>query len=35
MQSYDIAVVGGGMVGLAFAAALKETTLKIVVIEGN
>ncbi|MGC3834618.1 FAD-dependent 2-octaprenylphenol hydroxylase [Moritella viscosa] len=35
MQSYDIAVVGGGMVGLAFAAALKETTLKVVVIEGN
>ncbi|MFT5880843.1 MAG: 2-octaprenylphenol hydroxylase [Moritella sp.] len=35
MQSYDIAVVGGGMVGLAFAAALKDTTLKVVVIEGN
>lgn len=35
MQSYDIAVVGGGMVGLAFAAALKGTALKIVVIEGH
>ncbi len=35
MQSYDIAVVGGGMVGLAFAAALKGSTLKVVVIEGN
>lgn len=35
MQSYDIAVIGGGMVGLAFAAALKDTALKVVVIEGN
>ena len=35
MQSYDIAVIGGGMVGLAFAAALKDSALKIVVIEGN
>ncbi len=35
MQSVDIAIVGGGMVGLALAAALKETDLRIAIIEGR
>lgn len=35
MQSVDIAIVGGGMVGLALAAALKETDLRIAVIESR
>lgn len=35
MQSVDIAIVGGGMVGLAMAAALKNTDLRIAVIEGR
>ncbi|OIQ24309.1 FAD-dependent 2-octaprenylphenol hydroxylase [uncultured Vibrio sp.] len=35
MQSVDIAIVGGGMVGLALAAAFKETDLRIAVIEGH
>ena len=35
MQSYDIAVIGGGMVGLAFAAALQDSPLTVVVIEGH
>lgn len=35
MQSVDIAIVGGGMVGLALAAALKETDLRIAVIESQ
>lgn len=34
MQSVDIAIIGGGMVGLALAAALKETDLRVAVIEG-
>ncbi len=34
MQSVDIAIVGGGMVGLTLAAALKESDLRIAVIEG-
>ncbi len=33
IQSFDIAVVGGGMVGLTLAAALKETDLRIAIIE--
>ncbi|UPR35339.1 FAD-dependent 2-octaprenylphenol hydroxylase [Vibrio cyclitrophicus] len=35
MQSVDIAIVGGGMVGLALAAALKDSDLRIAVIEGR
>ncbi|MZI92493.1 FAD-dependent 2-octaprenylphenol hydroxylase [Vibrio sp. CAIM 722] len=35
MQSVDIAIVGGGMVGLALAAAFKDTDLRIAVIEGK
>ncbi len=35
MQSVDIAIVGGGMVGLALAAALKDTDLRIAVIESK
>ena len=35
MQSVDIAIVGGGMVGLALAAAFKDTDLRIAVIESN
>ncbi|PTP97751.1 FAD-dependent 2-octaprenylphenol hydroxylase [Vibrio sp. ZF 223] len=35
MQSVDIAIVGGGMVGLALAAALKDSDLRIAVIEGT
>ncbi|MDR9825102.1 FAD-dependent 2-octaprenylphenol hydroxylase [Vibrio sp. FNV 38] len=35
MQSVDIAIVGGGMVGLTLAAALKDTDLRIAIIEGH
>lgn len=35
MQSVDIVIVGGGMVGLALAAALKHSELRIAVIEGR
>ncbi|KHT41469.1 oxidoreductase [Vibrio sinaloensis] len=35
MQSVDIAIVGGGMVGLALAAAFKETELRVAVIESR
>lgn len=35
MQSVDIAIVGGGMVGLALAAAFKGTDLRIAVIESR
>ncbi|MGY3570782.1 FAD-dependent 2-octaprenylphenol hydroxylase [Vibrio paucivorans] len=35
MQSVDIAIVGGGMVGLALAAAFKDSELRIAVIEGQ
>lgn len=35
MQSVDIAIVGGGMVGLALASAFKETDLRIAVIESR
>ncbi len=35
MQSVDIAIIGGGMVGLALAAAFKDSDLRIAVIEGS
>ena len=35
MQSVDIAIVGGGMVGLALAATFKDTELRIAVIENR
>ena len=35
MQSVDIAIVGGGMVGLALAAAFKDSELRIAVIESR
>lgn len=35
MQSVDIAIVGGGMVGLALAAAFKDSELRIAVIEAS
>ncbi|GEM76449.1 FAD-dependent 2-octaprenylphenol hydroxylase [Vibrio sagamiensis] len=35
MQSVDIAIIGGGMVGLALAAAFKDSDLRIAVIEGT
>lgn len=34
MKTFDLAIIGGGMVGLALAASLKESRLRIVVIEG-
>ncbi len=35
MQSVDIAIIGGGMVGLAVAAALKDSELRVAVIEAK
>lgn len=35
MQSVDIAIIGGGMVGLTLASALKDLDLRIAVIEGK
>lgn len=35
MQSFDIAIVGGGMVGLTLAAALNDTDLRIAIIESH
>jgi len=35
MQSYDLTIVGGGMVGLTLAASLANTPLSIAVIEAN
>lgn len=35
MQSFDVTIIGGGMVGLALAAALKESDMRIAVIEGQ
>ncbi|MFC5076504.1 2-octaprenylphenol hydroxylase [Vibrio thalassae] len=35
MQSFDLAIIGGGMVGLALARALRDTDLRIAVVEGN
>ncbi|EDP58063.1 FAD-dependent 2-octaprenylphenol hydroxylase [Vibrio sp. AND4] len=34
MQSVDIAIIGGGMVGLALAASFKDSDLRLAVIEG-
>lgn len=35
MQNVDVAIIGGGMVGLALAAALADTELRVAVIEGR
>ena len=35
MQSVDVAIIGGGMVGLTLAAALADTELRVAVIEGH
>ncbi|HBO37898.1 MAG TPA: FAD-dependent 2-octaprenylphenol hydroxylase [Pasteurellaceae bacterium] len=34
MKSYDLIIIGGGMVGLALAASLRNSTLQIAIIEG-
>ncbi|MGC7589036.1 FAD-dependent monooxygenase [Bisgaard Taxon 46] len=34
MKTFDLAIIGGGMVGLALAASLQESRLRIAVIEG-
>ncbi len=35
MQNYDVAIVGAGMVGLTLALALKDSGMKVVVIDGS
>ena len=35
MQSYDVAIVGGGMVGLTLALALKDCDISVVVIDAE
>ncbi|MGU5592615.1 FAD-dependent 2-octaprenylphenol hydroxylase [Aeromonas sp. R7-4] len=35
MQEVDVVIVGGGMVGLGLAAALKQSTLRVAVVEGR
>ncbi|MGL5040820.1 MAG: FAD-dependent 2-octaprenylphenol hydroxylase [Aeromonas sp.] len=35
MKSVDVVIVGGGMVGLGLAAALKDSALKVLVLEGQ
>ena len=35
IQSYDLAIVGGGIVGLTLAASLADSHLSIALIEGN
>src|SRR5687768_5819260 len=34
MKSWDVAIVGGGMVGASFALALRDTNLRVLLIEG-
>ena len=34
MQNMDVVIVGGGMVGLGLAAALKNSALKVAIVEG-
>ena len=34
MSDYDVAIVGGGMVGASFALALRATRLRVLLIEG-
>ena len=35
MQNVDVVIVGGGMVGLGLAAALKNSALTIAIVEGQ
>jgi len=35
IQSFDVTIIGGGMVGLALACALKDSDLKIAIVEGR
>jgi len=35
IQSFDVAIIGGGMVGLALACALKDSDLTVAIIEGK
>lgn len=35
MQSFDIAIIGGGMVGLTVAAALEHSDMRVAIIEGQ
>ena len=34
MNEFDVAIVGGGMVGASFALALRATRLRVLLIEG-
>ena len=35
IQSFDLAIIGGGMVGLALACALADSDLNVAIIEGR
>ena len=35
MQDVDVVIVGGGMVGLGLAAALKNRAIKVAIVEGR